>query len=63
MAFKSKVSFINKKIKFNLYNDYGYLINEEDLYTPCFTSVNCDECGSRLICNGCPNCGKCEQKH
>lgn len=63
MAYKSNVSYINHKIKFNLYNEYGYLIKDEDLYVPKYTSVNCDECGSRLICNGCSNCGKCEQKN
>ena len=30
----------------------------EDLYVPHFRA-NCATCGSRLICNGCSNCGKC----
>ncbi len=62
MAYKSKISKVHHKLQFNLYNEYGYLINDSELYKPQFTSINCDECGSRLICNGCSNCGKCPQK-
>lgn len=32
---------------------------ENELYKPQYRE-NCKECGSRLICNGCSNCGKCE---
>ena len=29
-----------------------------DLYVPHFRA-NCETCGSKLICNGCSDCGKC----
>jgi len=35
-----------------------YPIPQEELYVPHFRA-NCETCGSRLICNGCSNCGKC----
>ena len=35
-----------------------YPIPQEELYVPHFRA-NCATCGSRLICNGCSNCGKC----
>lgn len=35
-----------------------YPIPQEELYVPHFRS-NCATCGSRFICNGCSNCGKC----
>ena len=43
---------------FDLVDDWGYPIPQEDLYVPHFRA-NCKTCGSRLICNGCSNCGKC----
>lgn len=45
-------------ILFDLVDDWGYPIPQEDLYTPHFR-VNCETCGSKLICNGCSDCGKC----
>ena len=36
----------------------AYPIPQEELYVPHFRA-NCATCGSRLICNGCSNCGKC----
>ena len=30
----------------------------EELYVPHFRT-NCETCGSKLICNGCSDCGKC----
>ena len=60
MAYKSNVSYVGKKSKFILKNEYGP-IDEKNLYVPRYTSINCLECGSRIICNGCSNCGKCIQ--
>lgn len=37
----------------------GVEIPKGDLYVPQFRE-NCQHCGSRLICNGCSDCGKCE---
>lgn len=58
MAFKSKMSFAGKPIHFELTDDWGYPIPQEKLYVPQYRK-NCEKCGSRLICNGCSNCGKC----
>ena len=46
------------RMHFNLVDDWGYPIPQEELYVPHFRT-NCETCGSRLICNGCSNCGKC----
>lgn len=40
---------------FDLVDDWGYPIPQEELYVPHFRA----NCETRLICNGCSNCGKC----
>ena len=47
------------EIAAKLYNKYGDLLLKEDLYIP-FYKESCNTCGSKLICNGCSNCGKCK---
>ena len=47
-------------IHFDLYDSLGYPISEEDRYKPYFRE-KCENCGMRPTCNGCSNCGKCEQ--
>ena len=59
MAFKSNMSFAGKPIRFKLTDSFGNQIPSEELYVPQYQK-NCEECGSRLICNGCTNCGKCQ---
>ena len=59
MAFKSGLSFKGRPIKFDLYDNFGMAIPQEDLYVPKY-GENCKECGSRMICNGCSDCGKCK---
>jgi len=59
-AYKSGMSFKGKPIHFNLYNEMGYPLPDEDRYKPMFRE-RCDTCGMRLTCNGCSNCGKCEK--
>ncbi len=61
MAYRSKMSYQGKRSFYKLYNAYGYEIDPAELYVPRYTSINCTECGSRMICNGCSNCGKCPQ--
>lgn len=61
MAYKANVAHIGKKIKFNLKHCNGFPLLDDEMYIPKYTSINCQECGSRLICNGCSNCGKCKQ--
>ena len=57
-AYRSGMGFQGKPIEFKLYDGWGYPVPEEDLYVPHY-GPNCAECGSRLICNGCSDCGKC----
>ena len=59
MAYKANLNFVIKDIKYQLYNKYGDLLSKEDLYIP-FYKESCNTCGSKLICNGCSNCGKCK---
>lgn len=61
MAYKANVSFKGKDINFILKDKFGNVLKKDDLYVPKYTSVNCMECGSKIICNGCSNCGKCKQ--
>ncbi len=57
MARKSGLSFEAKKRDFNLHDKMGILVE------PMIAKFRkeCDECGSRAICGGCSNCGKCEK--
>lgn len=59
MAYKANLNFVIKDIKYQLYNKYGDLLLKEDLYIP-FYKESCNTCGSKLICNGYSNCGKCK---
>lgn len=59
MAYKSGMSFVGKPIKWKLTDRFGLPIPEEDLYRPHYRK-NCEHCGSRLICNGCSDCGRCD---
>lgn len=58
MAYKSGISYSGKPIVFDLRDAYGNPLPESALYTPDFCE-NCTQCGSRPICNGCADCGKC----
>lgn len=51
LAFKSKLQYRGKPIEFNLPKD-GYQIHYRQ---------GCYQCGSRLICNGCSDCGRCHE--
>lgn len=59
MAHKSGMNYQGKPIHFQLTDSWGYTIPAEDLYIPYYGS-QCQECGSKLICNGCSQCGKCK---
>ena len=60
MAHKPGVNYHGKPIVFELTNNWGYRIPNNELYVPHY-GRNCVECGSKLICNGCTDCGKCEK--
>lgn len=59
MAYKSGLQNVGKKIDFKLEKPQGELFDTEIEYYKPFFKPRCDTCGSRLICNGCANCGKC----
>jgi hypothetical protein len=59
MAHKSGMNFAGKPMTFHLEDEYGP-IPPELLYVPHYKK-RCDTCGSRLICNGCADCGKCTE--
>ena len=59
MAHKSGMNFKGKPIDFKLFDDWGYPLGKDELYVPYF-GKRCAECGSRIICNGCARCGKCD---
>ncbi len=61
MAFKANVNHIGRQMKFILRNQFGRVIPEDQLYTPHYRDT-CQNCGSRLICNGCSECGRCQKK-
>ena len=61
-AFRSGLSHLRKPMQFHLVDDWGYEIPEENLYKPHYHPVTCRECGSRMTCNGCSDCGKCDSK-
>lgn len=61
MAFRSGMNYVGKPINWKLTDRLGAEIPIDELYEPHFRD-ECGKCGSRLICNGCSDCGKCEGK-
>lgn len=59
MAFKSGMNYEGKPIEWKLTDNYGTVIPKGILYVPHYRR-NCEHCASKLICNGCSDCGKCE---
>lgn len=59
-AYKLKFNHLGKQFEYKFYDGEGNLIPKEDLYVPMFNTDRCIMCSSRLICNGCHNCGKCK---
>lgn len=59
MAFKSGMNYEGRPIKWKLTDRFGMDIPKENLYVPHYRQ-NCEKCGSRMICNGCSDCGKCQ---
>lgn len=59
MAFKSGMSFKGREINFKLTPAQTDLFGLSYTYRPTFRQ-RCNTCGSRMICNGCSNCGKCK---
>lgn len=59
MAFKSGLQFAGKPIEWQLRKPQGELF-ADDWYIKHWRQP-CNNCGSRLICNGCSDCGLCEK--
>jgi protein gp37 len=60
MAFKAGVNHVGRPMKFTLRDKFGDEIADDMLYKPIYRQ-GCMTCGSRLICNGCSNCGRCNR--
>ena len=60
MAYKSGMNFKGKPQKFKLCDTFGLPIPQSELYVPYF-GERCKTCASKIICNGCSKCGKCEK--
>ncbi len=60
MAYKSGLQYQGKRIEFKLQMPQD-LFGEGEVYRKHFRNI-CQTCGSRLICNGCSDCGLCQQK-
>ena len=59
MAHKSGLQFSGKPIAWNLRKPQSDFFDDE-WYVKHWRK-NCETCGSRLICNGCTDCGECEK--
>jgi len=59
MAWKSGMSYEGRPLCFNLQSMETSLFSDLPKHSPIFRT-SCQRCGSRMICNGCTNCGKCE---
>ena len=59
-AYRSNLTDQGKPLHFLLKDQEGNPIPEEELYHPHFRK-KCEECSFRILCNGCSDCGMCEQ--
>ncbi len=60
MAYKSGMYYAGRPVVWKLTDRFGLAIPEEALYRPHFRQ-NCARCGSKPICNGCSDCGRCDK--
>lgn len=61
MAYKSGMNYQGRPLYFDLRDPLGWPIPEEDRYHPGY-GTHCEECATRLTCNGCADCGACERR-
>lgn len=59
MAYKSGMNYTGKPIDFKLYDQFGRQIGKDRLYERKF-GAKCEQCASRIICNGCSDCEICK---
>ena len=60
MAYRSGMNYQGRKHEYIFRDAYG-VIPPERLYVPHFPA-HCEECGNRLVCNGCANCLRCARR-
>ena len=58
-ALRSGMNYQGKPMEFELVDSWGLPVPEDMLYVKHYCD-NCRECAMKLICNGCSDCGKCE---
>lgn len=59
MAHRSGMNYVGKPMKWHLSDRMGLPLNDNELYAPTYREC-CYDCGSKIICNGCSDCGKCQ---
>ncbi len=59
MAYKSGLQYEGKEINFHLYKPQSALFDEDGWYQKHYRE-RCMTCASKMICNGCSDCGLCE---
>lgn len=60
VAYAEGLSYRGKPMRFRLTDGLGIELMPDELYKPHFRQ-GCLHCGNRLICNGCSDCGKCNE--
>jgi hypothetical protein len=58
MAAKSGMNYTGKPIEWKLTDLFGFPLPKAAFYRPHFRPI-CAKCGSKPICNGCSDCGRC----
>lgn len=61
LAYSEGLAFKGKPVNFKLTDRFGLPIPESELYKPHYRK-NCVNYGNRLICNGCSDCGRCNDE-
>lgn len=57
-AYFERLEVVGKKPEYYYSDGFGLPLKDDELYKPHYRRI-CLTCGSRLICNGCSDCGKC----
>lgn len=60
MALKAGLNFRGRDHEYKLRDNFGLLIPKSELYKASFCET-CEKCSSKMICNGCSDCGKCRK--
>ena len=60
MALKAGLNFRGREYEYKLTDNFGLPIPKAELHTPYFCDT-CEKCSSKMICNGCEQCGKCDK--